>query len=430
MHNAQTVALHAANASGKGVHQRHPAASGPSPVGLLNLGNTCYLNTTLQCLLHTHGLVAFLVRKQYQPYVTDRANKVDAARPETLKDGSRVDLRTHASCGTPSLQLLEVLGDVLRTLHQRHMSLRRGTAAAGAHPSQPAVDTPVDPKPFLRAVGLASQYRVRQGESASAFLVGQQHDLVEFLQFLLDVLHDTAQLQMTFKVSGTVTSMRDRMEVQAWEQMQKHYGKQYSYVTDMITGQYFIQSRTCDNVSPTEHVESYDPFTVLTLDLPLGRRSCTLAECLHLFVQPETIQGWKGELTSHERVVERRTFLWNLPDILILQLKRFPNQYVKNHCEVDFPCHLDLRDYCPRAEHTDTEYELYAVANHEGSLQYGHYYADCKQIDGNWHRYNDQQVTRIQEEELRHEAAYVLFFRRLRGTVVNSSTPSSHPPHP
>lgn len=399
--------------------------TGPSAVGLQNLGNTCYANTALQCLLHTHGLTSFLVREQYEPFITNRARCVDPYRPETLQQGARHDLRTHPMCGTPSLRLVELCRDLFTNLHRRHLVLHReaaGDSVRSAGATQKAPAAPVVPKALLHAVGLVSAYRVRQGESTSAFLIGQQHDLAEFLQFMLDVLHDTAQLEMTFQISGTASTMHDRMEVQAWEQMQKHFGKQYSYVTDMMTGQYFVQSRTCDDMTPTEHAESYDPFIIFTLDLPMGRRQCHLHECLDLFVQPELIQGWKGDLSDQNRMVERRTFLWNMPDILILQLKRFSNRYVKNHCSVNYPLELDLRDYCPRADRTNTRYQLYAVANHTGSLQYGHYYADCKRPDGQWHRFNDAQVAPIELSVLDREAAYVLFYQRASGTVVNETS--------
>ena len=116
---------------------------------------------------------------------------------------------------------------------------------------------------------------------------------------------------------------------------------------------------------------------------------------------PEIIDGWHGELSTEPRMIERRTYLWRLPCVLIIHLKRFANRFVKNACNVQFAHQLDLRDYCPGADVQHTQFELYAVANHEGSLQYGHYYADCKQSTGLWYRFNDAQVTPINGTELR-----------------------------
>ncbi len=39
-------------------------------------------------------------------------------------------------------------------------------------------------------------------------------------------------------------------------------------------------------------------------------------------------------------------------------------------------------------------YDLYAIANHSGSLNGGHYYADIKD-ENEWHRFNDSIVNRL-----------------------------------
>lgn len=386
----------------------------PVPVGIQNIGNTCYANTTFQCLLHTHGLTSFVIRRSYEKFITPRAKVVDAAIPSTLTNGCRKELNIHPTTGTPSAYLLELYRKFLEDMRRRKVESRTEQEKL-TRKHQP----PYNPTELMRAVAQASTYRTQQGESTTPFLIGQQHDLAEFLQFMLDMLHDTAQLQIQLDVSGTVANLHDQMLVDSFQQLEKHYGDQYSYVTDMMTGQYFVQSKTCDIRVPTEHCETYDPFTMLTLDLPVGRRECTLHDCFDLMVQPEIIEGWKGELTDHPRVIERKTYLWRLPDILIIQLKRFANQYVKNSCSVRFEPTLDLRNYCLGSDVNSMRFELYAIANHEGTLHFGHYYADCKKNDGLWYRFNDTHVSKIQSTDLREDAAYVLFYRRIGGSIVN-----------
>ncbi len=39
-------------------------------------------------------------------------------------------------------------------------------------------------------------------------------------------------------------------------------------------------------------------------------------------------------------------------------------------------------------------YDLYAIANHSGSLIGGHYYTDVKDENG-WHRFNDSMVNTL-----------------------------------
>lgn len=58
-------------------------------------------------------------------------------------------------------------------------------------------------------------------------------------------------------------------------------------------------------------------------------------------------------------------------------------------------------------------YDLYAVANHYGTMLGGHYTAFCKNfITGKWYEFNDHQVSKISEEDAVSSSAYVLFYRK------------------
>lgn len=382
-------------------------------MGLKNLGNTCYANTTFQCLIHAHALTVYMLRRTFEPHLTPRSRVVDAARPDTLVGGRRSELNRHPLTGTPSVRFLEAYFALLHEVWRRH-------TAEMSLPGRPPPPRPAFvPRELFAVASRASVYRAEQGESGTAFLLGQQHDIAEFLQFVLDLIHDTSQCVVRWTTSGTVADRRDQLTVESYKQFERHFGKQYSFVTDMMTGQYFVQTQTCDNRTPTEHCETFDPFTLLTLDLPVGRRACTLHDCFDLMVQPEIIDGWKGELSDTPRMVERKVYFWRLPNLLMVHLKRFANRFVKNNCIVEVARELDLSDYCMGEDASLARFELYAVANHEGNLQFGHYYADCKKPDGRWYRFNDAVVTEMDPSGLQGHTAYVLFYRRTGGVVVN-----------
>lgn len=58
-------------------------------------------------------------------------------------------------------------------------------------------------------------------------------------------------------------------------------------------------------------------------------------------------------------------------------------------------------------------YDLYAVANHYGTLLGGHYTAFCKNFVRNeWFEFNDDRIGRINADEIVSSSAYVLFYRR------------------
>ena len=362
----------------------------PKPRGLLNLGNTCYANTTYQCLTHCIPLSLFFLKGTFEKHIAQNA-KTEEAVNDIVKDGKH---RSQKSTGTPSMMCMKSY-----FLFLQEMCMKDESQA-------------FNPKELFAVLGKAAHCKYKHSESTNVFTLGQQHDMAEYLQHILDLIHDTIHFQMKINIQGKIEGRMDQMLTESYKQFAIHCEKQYSFVSDMMTGQYFIQIQTCDNKHPTEHSEKYDPFTLLTLPIPLGRKTCSLYDCLDIMVQPEIIEGWKGELTSNERMIERRTYLWRLPQILIIQLKRFMNRFVKNEACVNIATELDLTDYCLSHDNKNAKYHLFAIGNHEGTLQFGHYYADCKNSNGQWHRFNDASVSKLDQQQLNGQTAYILFYYR------------------
>lgn len=108
-----------------------------------------------------------------------------------------------------------------------------------------------------------------------------------------------------------------------------------------------------------------------------------------------------------------------LPKVLIIHLKRFSYSRVyrdKLDILVDFPLtNLDMGEYVknnPNKSETML-YDLIAVANHYGGLGGGHYTAYAKNSHtGNWHYFDDSNVSSANEESVVSKAAYVLFYQR------------------
>lgn len=58
-------------------------------------------------------------------------------------------------------------------------------------------------------------------------------------------------------------------------------------------------------------------------------------------------------------------------------------------------------------------YDLYAVSNHYGSLNGGHYTAYAQnQINKRWYEFDDTEVSRVDPSKVPTKASYVLFYRR------------------
>ena len=62
------------------------------------------------------------------------------------------------------------------------------------------------------------------------------------------------------------------------------------------------------------------------------------------------------------------------------------------------------------------QFNLYAVSNHFGSLEGGHYTAYCSSsVLKKWHKYDDQDVSSMESGDVVTPAAYILFYSAIEG---------------
>ncbi|XP_072339365.1 ubiquitin carboxyl-terminal hydrolase 43a [Scyliorhinus torazame] len=183
--------------------------------------------------------------------------------------------------------------------------------------------------------------------------------------------------------------------------------------------------------------------------------SCTLAECFELYTKDEQLapdDAWRCPHCKNLQQGMVKLNLWTLPDILIIHLKRFRQmgeRRTKLSTLVKFPLlGLDMTPHVakrtpntknflshwspwrrPRipsgSNHESFVYDLYAVCNHHGSMQGGHYTAYCRNsVDGQWYDYDDSNADLTPEGEVCTRGAYILFYQK-RNTIPPWSANSS-----
>jgi len=107
------------------------------------------------------------------------------------------------------------------------------------------------------------------------------------------------------------------------------------------------------------------------------------------------------------------SILYSTPNYLIINLNR--GRGAVYECNVNFPEQLNLFNYVS-FKMGNTVYELYAVICHIGpSSMSGHFIAFCKnRIDKKWYKYNDALVDLCQNpNEYRSGMPYILFYKVL-----------------
>jgi uncharacterized UBP type Zn finger protein len=119
-----------------------------------------------------------------------------------------------------------------------------------------------------------------------------------------------------------------------------------------------------------------------------------------------------------------RMDVWALPQVLVIHTRRFEvNEYGipthKNRRHVDFPLVLDEQHFRQDDDRegtaSDGQYRLFAVSNHVGRLNEGHYTAHARHpATGKWYYFNDSVVTEVQNpKDVITSNAYVLFYERV-----------------
>lgn len=108
-------------------------------------------------------------------------------------------------------------------------------------------------------------------------------------------------------------------------------------------------------------------------------------QCLKYFAKDETLNGdekWYCSKCKDHVVALKKMEIYNAPNFLIIHLKRFSHSRGmwgarKINQQVTFPVEgLDLTKYVIN-QNQKTVYDLYAVSNHFGTLDCGHYTAVC-----------------------------------------------------
>jgi len=356
----------------------------PGAVGMHNLGNSCYLNSIVQCLNHILPLTQYFLEGSY----TSEIN-----RQNPLGSGG------HVATAYATL-LKEVWSGNYSALAPR---LLKQTVAS-----------------------FAPQFR-------NSF----QHDSQEFCQFLMDGLHEDCNRVTNKPYVEELEGFGMKDEDAAIQTWRKHLLRHDSIIVDRCQGMH-RSHLTCPSCG-RESIK-FDVFSTVSLPAVLEDKEGSVytgmrvEDCIEKFLEGEQLDemnAWYCLGCKKHVCALKMIALWSVPDILILHLKRFQfencsvsNNILRSKIEdtVRFPVdNLDLSKYVlgPVDENAPPIYNLFGVSEHVGhTANSGHYTAtvrNCK--NGGWYRYNDAHVGETTGDAAVTGGAYLLFYQRAKGTA-------------
>ena len=328
----------------------HDEAAVVKKKGLLNLGNTCYINTAVQCLLAVPDFARFLLGLPRDP-----------------------DKRLLMSLVDLFVQLLVV----------------PDPSSAGAGGAGGGIAGIVSPARFVAELRHA----------IVGLRVHDPNDIQEFFALFIDKLNAQVCVKLKpddyfdaeFQHSKSLTRMQKMVRVNWY----KAVWNEHSAVKETFYGMTITQIR-CSNCDKIHH--NYEVFSSVMLPAPSA--TATLHDCMAAhFAEEPVSEDWKCDgcnaCAPDNAKVSR---LCRLPKVLMVCIKRFAGMR-KNREVVDAPEVLDVAPWTLPDERRDgrlsTSYDLAAVACHSGDHNHGHYWSlvrdrlDCTSAPSVWYKIDD-----------------------------------------
>lgn len=316
--------------------------------GLLNLGNSCFLNAIIQCLNYSEEFSKFLNNDELE-----------------VKDNS------------DGKMLIE------------YNELRKLMTARNCV---------ISPKRFYKYFMDCAKENNRDN-----FLNYQQNDAGECLQFILEMFHNSLSRCVNIDIKGKIEDHTDKIAKECFTAHKNFYENDYSELLNIFSA-IQVTSVVEKETNKTSSIIC-EPYMTLMLPIPIKQKneSIHLKDCFNLYVEEEILEKHK-----------KYTRFWSLPNTLIIILNRFYNSNLRKNqvcVEFDHNSILDLSDYVIGYNSGHYKYQLYAVCNHSGALEGGHYTSYVKTTK--WYHFNDDVIEELGKHKIVSQKAYILFFKKI-----------------
>ena len=321
-----------------------------SKVGLTNLGNTCFMNTCLQNLIHSEDFIKRLVSK---------SNIINSNTPITLK----------------------------------FYNLCKSMATEKAGNIAP------------------SEFKLKFGSKHSLFSGYGQNDTQEFCRFLLEDMNKELN-EVRHKPPYKELNTSGKSKIVCDKEFDELFrSRESSIVMDSFYGQ-IINIFTCKCKYKTYSFQKVLDLPLLLRNTNMSVSLFELLD--DYFEGEEIQFETKCEQCKKKRVHEKEVKISRPPNILILSIQRInPRTQRKNSCMVEFVEELNLKKYIDEecGHGNECNYELYGVGCHRGTINFGHYFAYVK-LKGAWHEFNDSMVYKIGRINTSSTEVYTLFYKK------------------
>ena len=367
----------------------------PTLVGLNNIGATCFMNATLECLSQTKNLTNYFLNKNN---LNNIINNNIALENENKN------------------QLSPVYLELIQNLWKKD-----GPKA-------------FDPTNFMNKIN----------DMNSLFKKGQPGDSKDFIIYILEQLHK--ELKKPIKINN-INNISEEEVLDQYDKNNtfKHFFNDFQKDCSIISDLFFriietnneclncknnfsakgINNPICYNyqifnclIFPLAEVYNMKINVINSNNIIMNSNSVTLNDCFCYYTSTHCFNGENRNFCNICHQLSDSfytTRIYSSPNVLIIILNRGKDNIY--NIKLDFGEIIDITQFVLEKDMPEIRYELYGVITHIGeSGPNAHFIASCKSpINKKWYRYNDafvDPITNIQNEILDYGIPYILFYQK------------------
>jgi len=348
-------------------------------IGIKNIGNTCYINSLTQCLIHT---------EPFRKLILDKNNLIKMNynilnNTKNLINGEIINITYICN------RLKKKLSYYLIILFENYINNQI----------------------------ISSRKYVERICDNEIFEFGVQNDCQELFTYIINKLKEELKDEVNIDLNNNILNIYNTLDINndiktKLIDLEKMINRDFS----IVTTPFLSISDTVVKCECNYESHIFDIPIQLQLNLIGDDKIINMKDCLNDYYNEIKCEEYKCSNCNNITELKKQEYIWLAPQILVIHLKRFITSFEngiysqkKIHTIVKYEEILDMSKYMID-KNREYKYELYGMCNHFGSLNGGHYYSHIKK-NNIWYCFNDDKIFKLDKNDhLDNKHAYLLFY--------------------